>query len=281
MMNSRAANRSGFTLVEVMIALVITAVIGSALTSVLVNQSRFIDQQEKLSNARQVSRSALNMLMAELRMVETTGGIVAASTTSLTVRVPYAMGLVCGSNTSGGGSTRVSLLPVDSAIFSNTAPDGWAYRNSFASDAGYTYALMTGMNDNSSTDCANAQVFPVPGGRLRNVQPSAPAPIGVPMFLYRTVTYTFAASTSVPGSIALWRSAGGTNEELVAPFVTGVGFRFFVDGSWTAEATAPSDLSTLRGVEIDLTGASERPPSASQQQERAVLTTAVFFKNAL
>jgi prepilin-type N-terminal cleavage/methylation domain-containing protein len=273
--------RHGFTLVEVLIALTITALIGAALTSVLVTQSRFFDQQEKLSSARQVSRSALNMLMAELRMVETSGGVTAASPTAVTVNVPYAMGIACG--TVLGVGVRATLLPVDTTIWNRVTPSGWAIRSAVTGPGSYDYNAMGTLGQvldaSSTTTCSNAGIA-IPDGKLVTITPAPSFTIeaGSALILYHQVSYSFAASASVPGRLALWRqAAGGSNEEIVAPFDDVARFRFLVVGSQAAQDAAPSDLTTLRGLEVVLDGVSERPSAAGA--DRAVLTTAVFFRN--
>jgi prepilin-type N-terminal cleavage/methylation domain-containing protein len=275
--------RGGFTLVEVLIALTLTALIGAALTSVLVSQSRFVDQQEKMSSARQVSRAAMNMLSAELRMVETSGGVVNATPSSITVNVPYAMGLACGQQS---GLLRVSFLPTDSVAFHETPPSGFAYRTSNLNNATYVYAGAVAVPEVAALAVCgtlwNINTLTTEGGRERIIGTAVTPPVAVPLFLYRTVTYSFAASASVPGQLALWRAApGSAAEELAAPFAATAGFRFFVAGSQTSQAAAPGDLTTLRGIEIDLTGRSEREPALGAQRDRAVLSTAIFFRNTL
>ena len=49
--------------------------------------------------------------------------------------------------------------------------------------------------------------------------------------------------------------------------------------SQTSVASAPADLSTLRGVELLMNGMSERVPSGSTKRTIAPFTAAVFFKN--
>jgi prepilin-type N-terminal cleavage/methylation domain-containing protein len=287
-MNSR---RPGFTLTEVLVALTMMAIIGAAATSMLFSQSRFFDQQEKLSGARQVSRSATNLLMSELRMVEAGSGasVLAASTDSITLQVPYAVGLVCGPN-AGNTRTVVSMLPVDSATYAVAAGNysGWARRVGVGGSDTYSYATGTPRSITTATNvapCFNAGITAVsPGGRVLELQPYVPtALVGAPMFLFQTITYKFGPSTSVPGMRALFRHAvteGTAPEEIVAPYAETAGFRFYAGTSQTASSTPPGTLDTLRGVEIVLAARSERPGHGGNP-DIASVTTAVFFRNRL
>ena len=87
----------------------------------------------------------------------------------------------------------------------------------------------------------------------------------------------------VPGSIGLFRTRmeNGTTEELSAPYDATAKFRFFVGSSLTAQDNPPGNLSTIRGIELDMTGMSERAPSGGTVKQKAPFITAVFFKNRL
>src|SRR5256885_16512965 len=103
--NRRA--RRGFTLIELLVGIVIFAIVGALFTKLLTVQGRFFDRQGMGNAARNVSRASLNRIISDFRMIEATGGIVNASSTSLTLRIPYAIGVECGGN--GGGSYSLPL----------------------------------------------------------------------------------------------------------------------------------------------------------------------------
>lgn len=275
-------NRAGFTLVEVMIALTLTAVLGAVAMGAFVSQSRFFDHQEKVGAARAVSRGAMNIMMSEMRMIELGGGIISADNDEITMRVPTAFGVACA------GTITATMLPSDLSAVENVDFSGWAYR---LADGTYKYmegtiAPGTGL----ATICAVAGILPSgqPGvttagvltdGTVLTWVTAEVVPTGTPIFFYNIVTYAFAASTMVPGTVALWRELEGEPpEELVAPFASTAQFRFFVNDAATATATAPATLTTITGVEIVLDGVSERPNSDGTFQT-VPLTTAVYFKN--
>jgi len=74
-MTSHSLARRGFTLVELLISLIVTAIIGTALVRMVVSQARFMDQQEAWREARSVSRGGVNRLFSDLRAVEAGGGM--------------------------------------------------------------------------------------------------------------------------------------------------------------------------------------------------------------
>jgi prepilin-type N-terminal cleavage/methylation domain-containing protein len=277
----------GFTLVELLVGMVILAVIGAALTKLMLSQSRFYDDQGQLRRARFVARTAVNATLSDLRMVEATGGVVSATPTQVILRVPYAMGLVCNNNI-GANQASVAVWPVDSTVYANNAGfSGYAWRDSLGN---YTY-VETGngaqANPDAPATCAAANVTILTGGYAVAVKPNLPGSIpavtavGTIVFLFQRITYEFKASTAMPGRTALWRTVvqTGQADELVAPFDTSAKFRFFVVGSDTAQSAVPSPLSNMRGLELDFNSQSEHAPSGSAAPEASQLITGVFFNN--
>jgi len=276
--------RRGFTLAELVVGMVVLGVIGAALTRLYLSQSRFYDQQGQLRRARLVSRMAINAALSDLRMVEATGGLVAATATQVTMRVPYAIGVVCANTPA---QTTLSLWPVDSTVFATAGFSGYAWRDSLG-NVSYVEAGTSLANGNASL-CVAANVVTMPGGRVMVVQPPLPAAlptvtaVGTTVFLFQRLTYEFKPSVALPGRLALWRTivASGQADELVAPFDSAATFRFLVAGSDTAQVTPPLPLSNTRGLELGLTSQSDRAPEGSTALRRAQAVTAVYFNNQL
>ena len=81
--------RRGFTLIELLVGIVIFAIVGALFTKLLTVQGKFFDRQGMGNAARNVSRSSLNRIISDFRMIEATGGVINASPTSLTIRIPF------------------------------------------------------------------------------------------------------------------------------------------------------------------------------------------------
>ena len=93
-----AAKRAGFTLAELMVALVIGALVVMALHQVLQFQSQSVRMQAAQIAVQQANRMAIGMLSGELREVDAAqGDLVIASTDSLRVRVMRKLGILCDS----------------------------------------------------------------------------------------------------------------------------------------------------------------------------------------
>ncbi|HEU5304819.1 MAG TPA: prepilin-type N-terminal cleavage/methylation domain-containing protein [Gemmatimonadales bacterium] len=284
--------RQGFTLVELLVSLLITAIVGGALVRMVLSQARFMDQQEAWRGARNVARGGVNRMLSDLRSVEASGGLVAAAAggQDFTVRVPYAWGVLCGI---AANVYTISLLPVDSAMFAAPGYTGFALRNATGV---YTYHPSNVLNLLGTTVlCQNglydsihtlATLSGSPPGTVVNVTRTAgailPAPVrGSIVYLYRDVRYEFKASTAVPGRTGLYRTTvtDGTSEELATPFDATARVNFYVLNATTPQSAVPALPSNTRGLELVLPGASERTPSGSPGPKVASLTTSVFFEN--
>jgi prepilin-type N-terminal cleavage/methylation domain-containing protein len=275
--------RRGVTLIELLIGMVLFAIVGTLFTRLLTTQGRFYDRQSMGNAARNVSRASLNRVISDFRMIEATGGVVAASPTSLTIRIPYAIGVMCAN---AAGVTQISLLPVDSTTYRNAGFYGYAWRN-FTTGA-YSYVESPASEaDGLPAICTGVNITTVPNGRVVQLTPVLPggAGLGTPVFLYSKVRYEFKASTAVPGKIGLFRTtiapdATEATEELVAPFAATAGWKFFTANSGSvAQAAPPATLSDIRGLELHLDGISETTAATKSAPESAPFTTAVFFKN--
>ena len=211
-MTRRSRSHRGFTLIELMVGTIILSIVGASLIRLLVDQTRFMGHQEAWRAARSVSRSSLNRVLSDLRMVEAVGGMesAAAGGKDFTVRVPYAFGVICSASAT---AATASLMPVDSAMFFAPGFSGFAWRNS----AGvYTYVTAGATLNTAGTvaNCTGANITTLaafngsPAGQVVNLGGTlAPVPpVGSIVFLFRRVRYEFKASTALPGSTGLWRT---------------------------------------------------------------------------
>ena len=280
--------RTGFVLAELLVALVIAAIIGVALTQLVISQSRFAALQGGIIQARGGARAALNVMATDLRMVSDSG-LLAAAHDSVTVRVPYAYGVACGQVT---GKVTVALLPSDSASFTAATASGYAWRDTTGRFVFVEPATVTA----SFTAICNSTLFTNPPVRALSVYgwpalavalpndtrrtPPGP-PQGSVVYLYQKVRYAFAPSGQLPGRIGLWRTllSTGQRDELVAPFDTSACFQFLVGSRLTPTVSPPAVLDSVAGLRLILAAASEQPPEGQTRPEMFTITTNVVFRN--
>jgi type II secretory pathway pseudopilin PulG len=277
---NRFSRRAGMSLVELLVAMTLLGFIGLSILRTFTSQARLVDLQAKRLSARAVSRAPINLFMSEARMVETGNGVVAATNTSVTLRIPVAMGVVCGTT---GTATVLSLLPVDSLMWTSAAISGHAWRQGSGVYA-YTEGTTT-VSAYSGTVCANESIttLTTQGGFMVSVTPQmAAAEVGSVAFLYQRVRYDFTTSSALSGRVGLFRTleATGMTEELAAPFDASSRFRYYRTDQDTVDTNVPT-LSEIRGIRLDLKGASENKRFGKSTPETAPLQTAVFFMNRL
>ena len=297
-MNRHALVRRGFTLVELLLSLIVTAIVGAALVRMVLGQARFMDQQEAWRGARAVARGGVNRLASDLRMVEATNGVSAAVAggQDFTVRVPYAFGVIC---LAAGNTLTLSMLPVDSAMYNAPGHSGFAVRADDGTYAYYTSTVLDGIPANiGNGNCTGvaapdkpittlASMNGSPAGNTITVTSTAafnPAvKKGQIVFLYRRIRYQFKNSVALAGRTGLFRApvdaVGGPEEEIATPFAATARVNFFVLNNAVAQAAVPGTLGDIRGLELVLDGMSERAPQGSATYKTANIRTSVFFEN--
>ena len=269
-------NSKGFTLVELMIAATVTGIMGVALTQMLIHNSRFVAHTEAMMNARQVARAAMNVMGAELAMVSK-GGLTMASATSITLRVPYAFGIVCGQT-----SQRVaSMVPTDSIMYASASASGLAWRDDMSD--GYTFMAVSNVqaapSGTEQAKCNDQGIAILTDGTTikMTITPDTLS-IGDIFYLYQDVRYQFASSADLTGRLGLWRKRGSdADEEILAPFDNASSFAFFVGSAATAQASPPFVLATVVGLELNLVGSSVVTPLNSSQPPSFEISTRINF----
>jgi len=270
-------NRAGTTLTELMIVLVVMSIVGAGMVRLMSSQSRFFNDQEGSASARRVARSSLGLLFSDLRRVEPDSGIIAADPVMLSVRLPYWVGISCGPD-AGLSGDHIAMPPLDSLTRAEAGYGGYG----FIDAGGVPHFRSSGSfvnGDASVCTAAGVDVVVHPRARVMQVKPASMSmPVGTPVFVWQTVTYSFTSSSSVPGSVGLFRAIGtGAAEEIAAPLDNSAAFAYYVDGS-SVPVSNPTSTDLILGVELHLIGLNERNTTNGQTQ-RAPFETALYFKN--
>ena len=105
-------SRRGFTLVELLITMVLLALVGAAVVTVVVRQQRFYRSTSALMDARAQIRQMAAVLPMDLRGISSAGGdIVSMSDSALEFRSSFGSGVVCTLSS----STVIVLAPRNGA----------------------------------------------------------------------------------------------------------------------------------------------------------------------
>jgi prepilin-type N-terminal cleavage/methylation domain-containing protein len=115
----------GVTLIELMIALVLTAIIGGALYQGLVNQSRNFIQQDQTAEAMQHCREATDQILRELRMA----GYSMAYVVGTPDNTVNDQGIVVGTRTIINGTSVTTNGTTDSLVIRRGDAVPWSIKN--------------------------------------------------------------------------------------------------------------------------------------------------------
>jgi prepilin-type N-terminal cleavage/methylation domain-containing protein len=103
--------RRGFTMIELLVALVLLGIVSTALYRVLVNNQRLYMAQTERIDLSQNIRAAAAILPAEFRELDASEGDIAAmSATSIQIRAMRWLGFLCNTPGLGGLLGNVSLI---------------------------------------------------------------------------------------------------------------------------------------------------------------------------
>lgn len=298
-MRHSPTGRRGFTIVEIITALTIIAIIGLAMTKLILGQTRSFQYDNGARRARAAARGAMNILITDLRMVQDeAGGVTAVDATNnrlVTVRVPTVFGVVCQVN---AGDVVVALVPTDPFQLSSSKYGGYAIRNNISGLYTYVSASASdGVTITGTGRCRTANIgadTATIAGRAGGTFVLTPGPpggtaVGDVVFVWQSVTYEFRNSGIFPGRLGLYRTVSGkagtdnTADELMAPFSPTARFSYYTKNPYPANDTpatsAPAALGDIRGFQIFLPAESSDTMPTRNTPQSANATTAVFFKN--
>lgn len=290
---SLRSRRAGFTLVELMVALIISGLLMVVVFQMLSGQSRLVAVQSGKEEAQQNVRGALEVMSSELRGA-VPGAILEARAQSITFMQPRAWGVVC----SVVGSTVTALFPdagaLDpwgteeaSGVLVNTgtlAAPVWLPDPQVAAGRARISAVQVLANGPNVGACAGMQAQ----GTALAVQITADrALVGAAGNLVMTYALTRYDLAQTGGRWWVRRSSGVSNgaynqQPLAGPVESDrFGFTYFTAGNppvqVAAPGTDPAALRNLRMVQIRV--ASNSSQAINNRVQRDEGTIVVTLRN--
>jgi prepilin-type N-terminal cleavage/methylation domain-containing protein len=108
-----SGDRRGMTLVELLVTMILVAIIGSAMTRVLVKQQQYYRDAAATADAKRELRLGATVLPAELRSISSSGGdVLVMSESEITMRAYIGSSIVCERTAAGD---RFWVPPTDLA----------------------------------------------------------------------------------------------------------------------------------------------------------------------
>lgn len=282
------SRRAGFTLVELMVALVISGMLMAVVFQMLSGQSRLVAVQSGKEEAQQNVRGALEVIASELRGA-VPGALLDAQATSLTFMQPRAWGVVCAV----AGTTVTALFPNTGAVDAwNVAEASGVLVNTGTLNAPVwrpdprtpaARARITGavtlLNGPNVGACAAMQAQ----GAAVAVQITTDQPltgaVGNSVLTYSLTRYDLA---QVSGRWWLRRTSGVTGgaynqQPLAGPLEdNGFGFAYFTAGNPPVQVAAPGNnaavLGTLRMVQVRVASNSTQRINGRVQRDEGTIT---------
>lgn len=204
--------RSGFTLVEAIVAMVLSTVLVILVGTTFMVQNRYYAVQVERSAAQDNARMVTDLISSELRSIMK-GSVVTAGNKQLVVRSPMTLAVVCA-NGSGpkysihieGGDTLIDVDEVSGVGVQEPLTGQWLFKDE-------TWKKIY-LNSNAAQFCAaNGADTTSAGAEFHdifklNIMFGFSPPPGTVIMLYRTVEYSFATSQMDPTKVALFRRVG-------------------------------------------------------------------------
>jgi prepilin-type N-terminal cleavage/methylation domain-containing protein len=258
---SRRLGRRGFTMIELLVALVLLGLVSTALYRVLVNNQRLYMAQTQRIDLSQNIRAATTILPAEFRELSASeGDITALSATSLSIRAMRWLGFICQPPVLGGVLGGVSMVIRGGAMgqpmfFGSRNIDETKdslliyYDGNQSSRADDFWALGRPISAPNGQNCLDGR----PGQRLVfNLtllgQPNIPGAItlGAPVRGFERVTYQLYQPAGDTSWFIGFQPQGGTMQPLIGPVLSnGLAFSYF-------DSTGAVTANRLRVARIDI-----------------------------
>jgi hypothetical protein len=249
------ATRAGFTLVETIIALVLSSFILILVSTTFLVQSEYYSAQTLRAEAHDNVRTATERMASELRSVMDEGFVTAGART-LVIRSPVRLFAVCGTTGinvyvhSEGGESILPSAEVAGVGWLDQSTGDWDYETttwSYIDGSGGTPAGSCASNG-ADTTWAQSEFHRI--RRLFLLFGSMPSD-GDILMLYRETTFKIQDSTLEPGMLGLYRgSYGQPLVELATGMDATAQFQYRRGGATYYDTVTAADLNSIDAVRI-------------------------------
>jgi prepilin-type N-terminal cleavage/methylation domain-containing protein len=249
----------GYTLVELLVALVLLGIVSTGIYRTLVTHQQTSLAQTQRIDLQQNLRAAVTILPAEIRELDATDGDIHDMTaTSLTIRAMRQLGVICQEPVLGGGLGGIAMtirqdpfmalrdfnLATDSLLIFYEGDEGTR------SDDSWVPAKMTGISSQNCPDGSpGRQITMNPSFIAGQLNVAGAIPAGAPVRGFEVVTY--GVYQAADGGWYLGQTRGGTTQPLIGPLTGSNGVTFtYYDGNGAVTAV-PTQVAS---IEIRLRG---------------------------
>lgn len=245
----------GFSLVEMLVALVLSGVVAGTVVRLLLSQGGFYGWNDDRTYAQQGVRAAADLVSTELGMA-TAPELLAARRESVSVRSDLLRGVVCSADGEGGTAALYLHERITDAnlparfrgfAFSDPRSASWD-RTEWSGTAEPTVSL----EDGGRAVCERRGA-PAGGAdwRYRTVAGLSRAFDSLPdrgavAAVYGRLTYSLEPSSFDANALAIRRNS----QELVSPVAGGAAFAYVVEDGGVRPGVPPEDLERVRAIRL-------------------------------
>ncbi len=281
--SSRIYDKRGLTLVELLIAMIITTVVVGAVLGLVISQSRFADTMRTSALQLDQVRSAGHFIGTEINDL-TRGSVTSARPDSLAYRFALSWGAVCGdakrltktktkeTEESLVDTASIYLEPLPQALGApypdgfGVSTDGLSWRFHAVADwaaLGITEDTLAkaACMSNAGNRAAETDMFSI-FLKLTDYEDSIPS-TGMMMLSYYNVSYFFSSETE---GLVLYRAGRDGAQKLAWPFGTSAGFEYRLADGRELTTVADADLPLIRAIRIKL-------PALQEENRQAAVDT--------
>ncbi len=291
-MNKRfVKSTAGVTLIELLIALVISSILVAGIYRVFIHQQRTYRTQEDVADMQQNVRVAINRMIREIRMAgfggknENTNGNndiinVFGNVNTFTNIINPANDVTVDEITHDqitllAAYDQIATLEDDVVAGSNSFKVNFAGSTRF-NQSWRKYVCINGRN-NYAIIPTNGDTLTLEGGATINENHSA----GEPVFLVRAIRYGLRMDNGTPVLFRdLYPGTGGSQRVTVAENIETLQFRYVLADS--SEVDMPADPRQVRGVRVTLTARTQMSDPELKTGggfRRRTLTTYIDLRN--
>ena len=247
--------RVGFTLLEILIALMISGFLVTSIFRVLSGNGRFVALQSAREEVQQNARAALDLIAGDLRAVPP-GGILEMEPEAIRFLQPRAWAVLCNTLDPSSSAAWVilpaALLPDDDLFQSSHRGLAIEQTDDPLRRTGDYHHVAAPLRETAGNPCVDIQPFPsADHATLGFGTPGPPfvtgdsVPAGTPVMLYEEVRYDVTAGSGAAPDRWIRRMAGygasGPNMQPIAgpvPQGSGLSFTYFGEDGTTPASTA-------------------------------------------
>ena len=241
-------SRSGFSLVEMVIVLVLAGIVSTAAISMFSTQNRLNAAMTALGESQENARSAVQVAATEIRAASG-GSVLRARSDRLVVRVPVIVGIVCALGT--GNATHVYFPLNGRTIDLRDDVDGYGVRTA---DGDWDYDRLRGSDgfrgSSSRQACRDAGTGDIGEDSDYATLRRRSLEIGGAVMLFREVEYAFGPSALDGSQRAFSRTRAGAKVELAQGFDTTSRFEYRLDGDTVWQSAVYSSLGSIDAVRV-------------------------------